>query len=1241
MKNKYTAGLLCLILLVTPLHAQTQSLETWLSQLPGIEAAEADPTVDALEMGCAMYVLYDNVGGDGRSAGVRDMAALVNFQQWLSSTGNTLMSQWFSGTLDPADEKYLWLLRAVAMTHYFNDRSHPSYRNTASNEGQYFLSVAAAGEAVMRKAYRNEALSQTEFDQLREYILLDDIQNSTTKVMPYELNLMPQNQPEIGDDAFDFYLPTVDTVLARAAYTETIDLWDEEALNASSMTKFLPGFQAYTTAADGIHVTPRAYTVDAADAGNAAAAYVRLSDNFGQKPTLVLINRRSDGYWYRVGERDLEQIYQAYKDHLDVYAIQTSYNDDSVLFDAYTGNFAGESICMMFPHTQELLAYESKQIDIRDAYTSYPTLVDTVGSPTRSAYASSGGNGYWVLIDKQGKVAASMRMAIIQNGTYERDYTGRDAWANQLEQEIRLLLANDGVAVTEAPHRTQDVLGRYPTEAAAVTAQHRSYFIEDRNGSFTVTAVNGNVITADKAYGSSIGGTKTYQLTVGADTVLIENRDTITVNDFSPGDSINILFYGNDYPWIGPDDYAYRLELSARYGRFSLISDRDGNGIITPRAIWRGGIRGDRIDSDVWGTGIITAIDIPNQEVTVRLRDVDADTFHGYRYYQQAGGSISLFDSAAANLAAVASWVNDSAPIDYTLALNAMSDIFLDGFSTDIGSLSVGQQVGFAFTATTSRTVSPHIIRASSPVTVSDIRVPELNYVGALSSTTLEVVFNEDVDAASAENVGNYSLTGGLSVTQASLNGNVVTLTVSPAMTSFASHTLYVNHVSDTSGNVILPSSYQAFTYDVNPPTVVSSTVLNNRTIELVFSKSLTAASAREEANYVVTPALDILRADYDEGRPDRVTLRTEVIAEDTIHTLTLNHLQDRMGQNIAANTQVTLALGPVVWLPFDEGAGDTAIDAMGLLPPVSLLSGTSWGAGRHGSGLQTTGAGGLFLISHSDATAMQFNPVSDDFSVSVWFKTSQSGVAQALVWKGYSLPQYALYIGTDNQLHASVNGNLISIPTAVTDGQWHLATLVGDQATVTLYLDDGTASASMAAVNSSNSLDIGVGRRTGNSWRLTGEIDDLKVYDFALDQQRIARKYHGHTLLQQWRLANFGTVSETGLYANQADYDFDGTPNIVEYFYGTDPVSEDASFSDVDLLIENGVARIRYPVNTQATDVNWIIETSHDMSQWSPAVDATLDAQYIQSISTGQALYEASWVIGELPLFVRIRFLD
>ena len=83
------------------------------------------------------------------------------------------------------------------------------------------------------------------------------------------------------------------------------------------------------------------------------------------------------------------------------------------------------------------------------------------------------------------------------------------------------------------------------------------------------------------------------------------------------------------------------------------------------------------------------------------------------------------------------------------------------------------------------------------------------------SENSLAVTFNEILDPSTAQNVSNYSLDNGVSVTSATLNGSVVTLGVSPALVEGNTYTLIVNNVADVAGNVMTADTI-TFNYGVS-----------------------------------------------------------------------------------------------------------------------------------------------------------------------------------------------------------------------------------------------------------------------------------------------------------------------------------------------------------------------------------------------------------------------------------------
>ena len=138
-----------------------------------------------------------------------------------------------------------------------------------------------------------------------------------------------------------------------------------------------------------------------------------------------------------------------------------------------------------------------------------------------------------------------------------------------------------------------------------------------------------------------------------------------------------------------------------------------------------------------------------------------------------------------------------------------------------------------------------------------DVYAPYITNVNPTNATTVVLTFNEALNATTAETASNYVLNDG-TISQAALNGNVVTLTVAPAMTEGLEHTLIVSNVTDVAGNA-MDQDTLTFTYGVEQQYVCatiaelrskldftdnSGNVVDNTTYKLTGEVVVTAVAA-------------------------------------------------------------------------------------------------------------------------------------------------------------------------------------------------------------------------------------------------------------------------------------------------------------------------------------------------------------------------------------------------------------
>ena len=97
-----------------------------------------------------------------------------------------------------------------------------------------------------------------------------------------------------------------------------------------------------------------------------------------------------------------------------------------------------------------------------------------------------------------------------------------------------------------------------------------------------------------------------------------------------------------------------------------------------------------------------------------------------------------------------------------------------------------------------------------------DIYPPHILSATAVDSSTISLVFNEELDETSATDVDNYTIDGEYEITAAELTVNVVKLTVSPALADGSICQILIENVEDLFGNVMLPDT-QYVEYGINP----------------------------------------------------------------------------------------------------------------------------------------------------------------------------------------------------------------------------------------------------------------------------------------------------------------------------------------------------------------------------------------------------------------------------------------
>ncbi len=229
----------------------------------------------------------------------------------------------------------------------------------------------------------------------------------------------------------------------------------------------------------------------------------------------------------------------------------------------------------------------------------------------------------------------------------------------------------------------------------------------------------------------------------------------------------------------------------------------------------------------------------------------------------------------------------------------------------------------------------------------------------------------------------------------------------------------------------------------------------------------------------------------------------------------------------------------PVGWWKFDECQGSVAHDstlnnnhgtitigASGTQTQVGTCttSGTAWGngvTGKRNASLNFDGTDDYVSIGDPANGALDFG--TGDLSISAWTRyTSSSGTARIMAKRqGYNGD------GTDKGFELYRNGGRMQIffgdatgqtspsstSTNYNDGNWHLVVVTLDRdGNASFYKDgraDGSGSISSLTSSISNTASLYVGSSSAPSGYFTGQIDDVRVYNYALTGTQVKNLYN------------------------------------------------------------------------------------------------------------------------------------
>lgn len=215
-----------------------------------------------------------------------------------------------------------------------------------------------------------------------------------------------------------------------------------------------------------------------------------------------------------------------------------------------------------------------------------------------------------------------------------------------------------------------------------------------------------------------------------------------------------------------------------------------------------------------------------------------------------------------------------------------------DGKTVHLSTSPQSWQTEYTVRVTNVTDSSGNVIAGVSTATFAglDTTGPEVVRATPVDDTTVDVVFNEPVDSASSQNIGNYSFSPALSVNCAVLQADGKTVRLETATQAYnVLYTVTVTGVADLAGNIIGNGHSASFNgADTTAPGVISASALNYRTVDVVFSEKVDPAAAEDVSNFFVTLGLEVTVASLqDDGVTVRLTTGAQAGGADYIVTVT------------------------------------------------------------------------------------------------------------------------------------------------------------------------------------------------------------------------------------------------------------------------------------------------------------------------------------------------------------------
>ncbi len=272
-----------------------------------------------------------------------------------------------------------------------------------------------------------------------------------------------------------------------------------------------------------------------------------------------------------------------------------------------------------------------------------------------------------------------------------------------------------------------------------------------------------------------------------------------------------------------------------------------------------------------------------------------------------------------------------------------------------------------------------------------------------------------------------------------------------------------------------------------------------------------------------------------------------------------------------------------------DESTGTTSADSSGNGVTGTWVNGPTFTT-DHPSQIPYADAGSLTFngtnqyVNLTNLNALPFGNAAR--TLSAWFKPAVTTGNHFIAAYGAPSTDNAFLIGMEGAtLDAGGYNNDMQVPNAVTDTNWHLATLTYDGKTESLYLD-GILKVSQAETLYTKPQSGYIGQLVGGNYPWQGSIDDVRVYNRCLTQAEVQALSQTNDLAKgfnnvsdstanTWCYGTYTSLTSPSTFTIPSTASYDGGTGEVSWSYPPSPGGSDPNIEknlSSSAIVSNGV---------------------------------------------------------------------